>query len=135
MSVIGYLILVIGLLVIELGLAVLFALMFRRMFIASLKTEIKPARMVIAASRFELMAEEKARQILAGRNDRDPLVCAVLSLLHSSKADAAGESGDAKNPEWLANRFTGALHGLMQFEADLKEALSAPAEPEQQKKE
>jgi hypothetical protein len=85
-------------------------------------------RPIIAANRFELMDEEAARKALAGRNERDPLVCAVLSFLHQAKADAAVESNDPKNPEWLANRCAGGLHWLMQFEAELKEALSAVPE-------
>jgi hypothetical protein len=122
---------IIGLLVSGLVAAVLVALLFRWMFIASLRAEApgagtRPARTaLIAVSKFELMEEEKSRAALAGHNERDPLVCAVLSLLHAAKADAAAESNDPKNPEWLANRFTGALHGLLQFEAELKEALSA----------
>jgi hypothetical protein len=93
--------------------------------------DIKPARTVIAAAKFELMDEQLARKVLAGRNERDPLVCALLTLLHEAKADAAEESNRASNPEWLAQRCAGGLHWLLQFEAELKEALSASAVAEE----
>jgi hypothetical protein len=50
-----------------------------------------------------------------------------LTFLHEAKADAALESNDRNNPEWLAQRCAGGLHWLLQFEAELKEALSAKA--------
>lgn len=90
---------------------------------------------LMAVAKFELMEEEQARKVLAGRNERDPLVCALLTLLHEAKADAAMESNLADNPEWLAQRCAGGLHWLLQFEADLKEALSAAAEPPPEKTE
>lgn len=123
------------LLVVGLIVAVGLALLFRRMFHVVLLAETKPARPVIAVAKFELMDKEIAKQVLAGRNERDPLVCALLTLLHETKADAAEESNRASNPEWLAQRCAGGLHWLLQFEAELKEALSAQAEPEEQKKE
>ncbi len=126
---------IIGLLVVGLIVAVMAAMLFRRMFHVVLLAEPKPARSVIAVAKFELMEEEEARKILAGRNERDPLVCALLTLLHEAKADAALESNLATNPEWLAQRCAGGLHWLLQFEADLKEALSAAAEPPPEKTE
>lgn len=89
------------------------------------KTKTKQNRQIIAVNRFELMDEEEAKRKLAGRHERDPFACAVLSLLHEAKADAAAESNDPKNPEWLAQRCAGGLHWLLQFEAELKEAMSA----------
>ncbi len=91
----------------------------------------RPARTLLAAPEFEALDADRVAEVLAACSPRNPVLCAVLSLLHQAQAEAAEESNDPRHPEWIAKKFDGGLQHLLQFEAEVKDAVAAsPPEKE-----
>jgi hypothetical protein len=111
---------IIGLLVGLVVVLLVWALVNRSMFLKLLYAPCPKSSAPLAAPRFEVKSSDEIEQILGGCNERDPVLCAVLSLLHQAQAEAAEDSNDPRLPEHIARKADGGLQYLLEFEADVK---------------